>query len=62
MPKTPIDYQNTVIYKIVSKNLDIKEMYIGHTTNFNKRRQHHKDRATNECEEAYNVYIYKFLR
>jgi len=42
MPKN-VDYSKVVIYKIVYKDLDIKECYVGHTTNFTKRKcTHHK--------------------
>jgi hypothetical protein len=42
MPKNEIDYSNTIIYKICCKNLNISDMYVGHTTNFIKRKYHHK--------------------
>ena len=37
MPKTPIDYTKTVIYKIVCLDLDIKDSCVGSTTSFIKR-------------------------
>ena len=30
MPKTEIDYSNTIIYKITCKNLLVNELYVGH--------------------------------
>jgi len=42
MPKTIIDYFNTIIYKIYCNDLSIKDIYIGHTTNFVKRKYQHK--------------------
>ena len=43
MPKTPIDYQKGIIYKI--QHIEKLELfYIGSTTNFNKRKQQHKNR------------------
>jgi hypothetical protein len=33
MPKVKMDYSNTIIYKIFCKDTNIKEAYIGHTTN-----------------------------
>ena len=42
MPKELIDYSNTIIYKIYCKDSSIKDMYVGHTTNFTKRKYHHK--------------------
>jgi len=38
MPKKEIDYSNTIIYKIVCRDLNIKECYVGHTTNFTKQK------------------------
>ena len=37
-----LDYQNTIIYKIVSKDLNIKECYVGHTINFSRRKSVHR--------------------
>ena len=34
MPKQDIDYSNTIFYKISCKDENIKELYIGHTTNY----------------------------
>ena len=41
MPKTPMDYSNCCIYKIEHIEND-NLVYVGHTTNFNKRKAHHK--------------------
>ena len=42
MPKENIDYSNTIIYKIFCKDENIKDFYIGHTTNFSQRKYAHK--------------------
>lgn len=42
MTKKVVDYSNTIIYKIACKNKDIKDIYVGHTTNFIKRKYQHK--------------------
>jgi len=42
MPRLPTDYSNTIIYKIVCKNLEITDCYVGHTTDFRKRKWGHK--------------------
>jgi hypothetical protein len=42
MPKNNIDYSNTVIYKIYCKDQSIQDIYVGHTTNFIKRKYQHK--------------------
>lgn len=42
MPKTDIDYANTIIYKIACNDETITDVYVGHTTNFVKRKYQHK--------------------
>ena len=42
MPKTNIIYNNTIIYKIVCNDLNIKDLYVGHTTDFTKRKYKHR--------------------
>ena len=34
MPRKPIDYSNTHFYKVVCKDLNIKDCYVGHTTGY----------------------------
>ena len=57
MPKQIIDYNNTLIYRIVCKDLTITDCYVGHTTNMIKRRQQHKA----DCKNI-NLKLYKFIR
>jgi predicted GIY-YIG superfamily endonuclease len=49
-----IDYSKTVIYKIFCKDSNITDTYIGHTTNFNKRKRGHKKDCYNENDRKYN--------
>jgi hypothetical protein len=42
MPKLEIDYSNTIIYKITCKDKTVKDIYVGHTTNFVQRKYTHK--------------------
>ena len=42
MPKENIDYSNTIIYKIYCNDKTINDVYVGHTTNFTKRKYQHK--------------------
>ena len=42
MPKAEINYSNTIIYKIYCKNEIVNDVYVGHTTNFTKRKYMHK--------------------
>jgi len=47
MPKDDIDYSNTIIYKIICNNKTINDLYVGHTTNFTKRKYLHKSACAN---------------
>lgn len=58
MPKDFIDYSNTIIYLIYCKLPNISETYVGHTTNFSKRKYYHK---TN-CVYDDSIYIYDIIR
>ena len=62
MPKIPMNYQNSVIYKIVSNNLDVKDCYVGSTTNLDKRRADHKSNHKNPNSKQYNIPLYQFIR
>ena len=42
MPRKPIDYSKTHFYKIVCKDLDLSDGYVGHTTDFIKRKSYHR--------------------
>ena len=48
MPKTDIDYSNTIIYKITCKNVLVNDVYVGHTTNFVQRKYAHKQGCINK--------------
>ena len=55
MPRLPIDYANTVIYKIVCNDLSITELYVGHTTDFVRRKASHKCLCTNDIRKIYTT-------
>jgi hypothetical protein len=59
---TNTNYENTIIYKIVCKNEDVKDVYVGSTTRFNKRRTEHKKRCNNNIYKEYNHKIYQIIR
>jgi len=62
MPKVAIDYTGTIIYKFVCKDLNIKDVYIGHTTNFTERKYQHKSRCNNINGPKYNFNVYRIIR
>ena len=62
MPRVTVDYSNTIIYKIFCKNPDIKDIYVGHTTNFVQRKHAHKQGVTNANSCCYHIKLYKEIR
>jgi len=62
MPKQPINYSNTTIYKIVCNDLNINDTYVGHTTDFIRRKYKHKSNCSNPNSIKYNYKIYKKIR
>ncbi len=62
MPRKAIDYSKTIIYKIVCNDLTITDCYVGHTTDFTKRKCHHKNSCLNENYKQHNLKIYTKIR
>ena len=62
MPHLPINYANTIIYKIVCNDLNITECYVGHTTDFAVRKYMHKYTCSYEKGKDYNAKLYSTIR
>jgi hypothetical protein len=62
MPKVAMNYKNTIIYKIVCNDLNITNSYVGHTTNFTKRKHQHHYNCCNENSKSYNLLVYQKIR
>jgi hypothetical protein len=63
MPRTPVDYSKTLIYKLVHKeDYDNANIYVGSTTDFRKRKNNHKSSCSNEKNEDYNDKKYQYIR
>ena len=62
MPKQIIDYSKNIIYKLVCNDLNVKDIYVGHTTNFIKRKQKHKSVCYNQNDTKHNLKVYKMIR
>jgi hypothetical protein len=62
MPKTDIDYTNTIIYKITCKDPTVTDVYVGHTTNFVQRKHAHKQSCTNTKSRNYKCKLYDLIR
>jgi hypothetical protein len=57
-----MDYSKTIIYKIVSNDLNIKEVYVGSTVNFTRRKHAHKIVCNDVNSKEYNEKKYQFIR
>jgi hypothetical protein len=57
-----VDYQNTIIYKLCCLDVNVTEIYVGSTTNFKLRNQHHRNCCNNPAQKRYNQYNYQFIR
>ena len=62
MPKTDIDYSNTIIYKITCKDPTVNHVYVGHTTNFVQRKYAHKQGCINTKSPSYKLKLYEVIR
>lgn len=63
MPKQIIDYSKTIMYKIRHKeDIEDKEVYIGHTTNWIQRKKQHKVDCNCITSEKYNEKKYQMIR
>ena len=62
MPRHTMDYSKTIIYKIVCNDLNITETYVGHTTNFVKRKYSHNKTCNEKKQKAYNLKVYQTIR
>jgi len=62
MPLKSVDYSRTIIYKIVSKDLNLNFIYVGSTTDFIRRKTGHKSACYNEKNKHHNAKIYKNIR
>ena len=61
MPKTAMDYSKCCIYKI--EHIDDESLvYVGHTTNFIKRKIKHKSCCYSENNPAFNIKLYQIIR
>ena len=62
MPKTEIDYSNTIIYKITCKDTSVTDVYVGHTTNFVQRKHAHKQSCNSDKTANHKCKLYDVIR
>ena len=60
--KQMVNYKNGIVYKLCCKNTEIKDEYIGSTTNFRRRKWEHKSSCNNEESNKHGYYVYQFIR
>jgi hypothetical protein len=56
------DYSATIIYKITCKDESNKDIYVGHTVNFVKRKYSHRYACTHADHPQYNSKVYTVIR
>ena len=56
------NYNESMIYKLCCLDTTIEEIYIGSTTNFNRRKAEHKQVCNNTHKYGYNIKVYQFIR
>lgn len=57
-----VNYQQSMIYKLVCKDPNITDFYVGSTTNIYRRKTHHKNQCYNKNCRNYNNWKYEFIR
>ena len=57
-----VNFENSVIYKLCCKDPTIKEVYVGSTTNFRKRKNQHKECCTNVNSKKHAYPVYNYIR
>jgi hypothetical protein len=57
-----VNYNESMVYKICCNDLNVKEIYVGSTCNFNRRKQNHKQRCNDINGDKYHLKVYKFIR
>jgi hypothetical protein len=62
MPRKTIDYTKTNFYKVVSKDLHIKQCYIGYTTDFRRRANEHSRKSEMPILSGPNAMLYDFVK
>ena len=61
MPRTAVDYLKTIIYKIVCKDLSVKDLYVGHTTDFIRRKYKHMSICRNPEHKNHSSKLYECI-
>ena len=55
-------YNNSLVYKLVCKDINVKNVYVGSTCSYRLRQNNHKHNTTNPNGKKYNQYVYQIIR
>ena len=55
-------YQNGCVYKIVCRDPEVTDCYVGSCCNFTRRKCNHKSSCHNVNNKTYNLKVYTFIR
>ena len=61
MPRIDIDYSKTHFYKVVCRDLNIKDCFVGYTTDFKSRTSEHKRQSQKSILNGPNSMLYYFV-
>ena len=62
MPKKAMDFTKACVYKICCKDITVKDVYVGSTTNLAQRRSQHKCHCNRPDSKGHNSPVYRFIR
>ena len=62
MPRQTIKLENNMNYKIVCKDVNVKDVYVGRTTNFISRKSSHRKSCNSEGKLNADILLYKTIR
>jgi len=62
MPRLPKDFSKGLIYKLCCLDPNVKEIYVGSTTNFVERKKNHKKGCNNPNGKDYDYKVYQHIR
>lgn len=57
-----IDYSKSVIYRIINRDPNITDQYIGSTSNFSRRKARHHYNSKTPTASEYNYKVYQNIR
>jgi predicted GIY-YIG superfamily endonuclease len=56
-----VNYKQAIVYKICCDDVNIKDIYVGSTTNFSRRKHQHKSVCNNEYNKGHGYRVYRFI-